>query len=97
MIVDLDRARAQIGLYNADNDDRVMAALSAAHQTVLVYLKSDALTRWFEDSIGVHDVPPDIGHAILMVCENLFNDSTADPFTPAVVSLLAMYRDPAVA
>lgn len=94
-IVTLDQAKAQLRINDTYSDTEVSAMVTAASDIVASYLKWP--DTWPYDGSAT-PFPARIQTATLLVLASLFEDREGanDPIGPAVASILARDRDPAL-
>lgn len=96
-IVSLQQAKAHLRITDTDSDTELTATfIPGASAVVASYLKWPAL--WPYDG-AASTFPPHIQSATLLVLACMFEDREGDndPIGPAVVSILARDRNPALA
>lgn len=103
-LVSLDQARDHLRVIHNDDDEDIFSKIEQASAIILDYLKLDAVpTGWGNlsgESPSGTGVPHLVQAATLLVLGELHNKreaSGADVISPAVVSILNRYRDPAMA
>ena len=94
-LVSLDQAKAQLRIVDTDSDDELTnVMIPGASAVVASYLKWPSPWPYDNTTIPAHMVT-----AVLLVLSSLYEDREGanDPIGPAVASILARDRDPALA
>jgi hypothetical protein len=92
-LVTLVQAKEQLRITDTDSDDELTRLVTASSAIVARYVGTSAVA-WTSTSI-----PPDAQVAVFLVLAALYEDREGldDPIGVGVMSLLATYRDPALA
>lgn len=100
-LVSFNRALSHLRVEAGDDDEAIKDLIAAASDIIVDYLKLKAIpdTWALEDGDTGSTVPGPVRSAVLLVLGTLYDDreSSTDPLTPAVESLLMRMRHPAVA
>jgi hypothetical protein len=93
-LLSLDQAKSQLRITDTDSDTELPGMIAAASAIVVSYLKTPTAAAYTIDT-----VPPHVQTAVLLVLASLYEDREGDndPIGPAVQSILARDRDPALA
>jgi hypothetical protein len=93
-LISLDQAKAQLRITDTDSDDELTSVMiPGASAIVASYLKWPTEWPYTADTL-----PPHMVTAVLLVLSSLYEDREGanDPIGPAVASILARDRDPAL-
>lgn len=101
-LVTLIQAKTHLNILNSDHDADITFKIAQASEIVTDYIKVKVVPdEWtIGTSPQTYDVPALIQAAVLLVVGELYfsrEASIANVLSPAVMSLLERYRDPAIA
>lgn len=95
-LIDLQEAKDQLRIVDDASDKRVYRTIDQAIAIVFDYIKKPVTTYEVGSPVKIV-LPEHVKAAILLVIENLWDRPNEDILSPAVTSLLARTRDPAMA
>lgn len=102
LLVSLAAAKTHLRVLSTDHDYDIELKIGMASDIVLDYIKNRTVpTEWIIGTSPItYDIPALIQAAVLLVVGELYfsrEASVANVLSPAVMSLLERYRDPAIA